>query len=58
MFTIQGFTDNLTNNRPNPDIFIIIHNDPRTQLIRVKIAARFIAIYTLVYTTNSHATYS
>ena len=55
-FAILGFTDN----RPNriPDIFIITHNDPWTQLIRVKVAARVTAIYTLVYTTNSHATYS
>ena len=56
MFAILGFTDN----RPNgiPDIFIITHNDPQTQLIRVKVAARVTAIYTLIYTTNSHATYS
>ena len=31
------------------------YNDPRTHLIKVKVAARVAAIYNLVYTTNSHA---
>ena len=56
MFAILGFTDNQSNSIP--DIFIITHNDPQTRLIRVKVAARVAAIYTLIYTANSHAMYS
>ena len=33
-------------------------NIEHSYLIKVKVAARVAAIYTLVYTTNSHATYS
>ena len=50
-FAIQGFTDM---NRPISGISVHIANDSRTHLIKVKVAARVVAIYT----TNSHATYS
>ena len=47
MLTIQGFTDNRI-----PDIFIL--GDPLTELIKVKVAARI----TVIYSTDSHTTYS
>ena len=37
---------------------IFPYNDPHTHIVRVNVAARVTAIYTLVYTTNSHDTYS